>query len=77
MKSSCEAMSDTIPERVAVLESQHKQFMDTQTIILQKVEGIEKQITRYHGFLGGIAFLISGIGVAWGMFGDAIRSHFK
>lgn len=70
-------MSESLPERVAVLESQHKQFLDTQTIILTKVEGIEKQITKYHGFLGGIAFLISGIGVAWSMFGDAIKSHFK
>ena len=70
-------MSETIPERVAVLEAKQEEFIKTQTLILDKVSGIESQITRYHGFLGGIAFLLTGVGICWNMFGDWIKSHLR
>jgi len=64
-------------ERIAVLESQQEQFMKTQTLILEKVEGIEKQITKYHGFLGGVAFLLTGVGIAYNFFKDWISVHLR
>lgn len=49
-------MTDII-ERVAVLESQVEGVRQKEDAILEKLDRIEKEMTRYKGFLGGVAFL--------------------
>ena len=47
-------MTDII-ERVAVLESQVGNVQQKKDAILEKLDRIEKEMTRYKGFLGGVA----------------------
>ena len=49
----------------------------SQFAIMEKLEKIDKQLTRYHGFLGGVAFLVTGIGVGWNLLGDWIKSQLQ
>lgn len=46
-----------ITERVAVLEAQMEGVQAKEDAILEKLDRIEKEMTRYKGFLGGVAFL--------------------
>lgn len=46
-----------VSERVAVLESQMEGVQQKEDAILEKLDRIEKEMTRYKGFLGGVAFL--------------------
>ena len=64
-------------ERLAVLESRIERVEQSQNAIMEKLEKIDRQITRYHGFLGGVAFLITGIGVFWNLLGDWIKAHWQ
>lgn len=66
-----------INERLAVAEARIETLEGTNVKVLEKLEAIERQMTRYHGFLGGVAFLITGIGIAWNMFGEWIRAHWQ
>lgn len=45
--------------------------------IMSKLEVIQSQLTRYHGFLGGVAFIISGVGVLWTLLGGWFKSHWS
>lgn len=56
-------MSDVM-ERVAVLEAQMEGVRQKEDAILEKLDRIEKEMTRYKGFLGGVAFLGSCIWAA-------------
>lgn len=51
-------------ERIAVLESEVKALKDHQDDILKCMQDIRDEMTKYKGFLGGIAFIVSGLGVA-------------
>lgn len=62
-------------ERVAVLESEIDALKKDQDEILKIMHEIKDEMTRYKGFLGGIAFLISGLGVAFTLFKDWILKH--
>lgn len=64
-------------ERLAVLESRIERVEQSQNAIMEKLEKIDRQITRYHGFLGGVAFLITGVGVCWNLLGDWIKAHWQ
>jgi hypothetical protein len=46
-----------VSERVAVLEAQMEGVQQKEDAILEKLDRIEKEMTRYKGFLGGVAFL--------------------
>jgi len=48
-------------ERILILEVEVKQLKEEQAKILACVQSIHGEMTRYKGFLGGIAFIISGI----------------
>lgn len=50
-------MAEELPSRVAVLEAQMERVQSKEDAILVKLEHIEKEMTRYKGFLGGVAFL--------------------
>ena len=64
-------------ERLAVLESKIERVEQSQNAIMDKLEKIDLQLTRYHGFLGGAAFLVTGIGVGWNLLGDWIKSQLQ
>lgn len=62
-------------ERIAVLESEVGSLKKDQEEILKIMHEIKDEMTRYKGFLGGIAFLVSGLGVFFTLFKDWIFKH--
>lgn len=64
-------------ERLAVLEAKMTAVERSQAEIMEKLTAIQTQITRYHGFIGGVAFLVTGIGVFWSLLGDWIKAHWQ
>ena len=67
-------MSDNI-ERIAVLETQVKALQDNHAEMLELMHDIKDEMTRYKGFLGGIAFIASGIGIFLTLFKDWLIKH--
>lgn len=68
-------MTDQV-ERIAVLEAEVRGLKDDQQEILACMHSIRDEMTRYKGFLGGVAFLASGVGVFFTLFKDWIFKHF-
>lgn len=68
-------MTDQV-ERIAVLESEVRSLKHDQQEILTCMHSIRDEMTRYKGFLGGIAFLASGVGIFLTLFKDWILKHF-
>ena len=64
-------------ERLAVLESKIERVEQSQNAIMDKLEKIDLQLTSYHGFLGGVVFLVTGIGVGWNLLVDWIKSQLQ
>lgn len=60
----------TDAERIAVLEAEAKTTKERLGLIIDKLDTVEKELTRYKGFLGGITFIMSGIVVAVGLVKD-------
>lgn len=67
-------MSD-MNERIAVLEAEVKSLKEDQNEILVCMHSIKDEMTRYKGFLGGVAFIASGIGIFLTLFKDWIIKH--
>lgn len=59
-------------ERIAVLEAEVRAMKEHQDEILKVMNSIREEMTRYKGFLGGIAFIVSCLGVALTVFKDWI-----
>lgn len=68
-------MTDQV-ERIAVLEAEVLGLKEDQKEILACMHSIRDEMTRYKGFLGGIAFLASGVGIFLTLFKDWILKHF-
>ena len=68
-------MTDQV-ERIAVLEAEVKGLKEDQAEILKLMHEVKDEMTRYKGFLGGIAFLASGVGIFLTLFKDWILKHF-
>ena len=68
-------MTDNV-ERIAVLEAEVKILKSDQQEILFCMHSIKDEMTRYKGFLGGIAFLASGVGIFLTLFKDWLFKHF-
>lgn len=68
-------MTDHV-ERIAVLEAEVRGLKEDQQEILACLQSIRDEMTRYKGFLGGVAFLASGVGVFFTLFKDWIFKHF-
>lgn len=62
-------------ERIAVLEAEVRAMKANQEDILQCMQGIRDELTRYKGFIGGIAFMVSALGVALTIFREWIIKH--
>jgi hypothetical protein len=67
-------MSDNI-ERIAVLETKVNNLQDNHEEMLKLMHDIKDEMTRYKGFLGGIAFIASGIGIFLTLFKDWLIKH--
>lgn len=67
-------MTDQI-ERIAVLEAEVRTLKEEQDKILICVQNIHSEMIRYKGFLGGVAFIASGIGIFLTLFKDWIVKH--
>lgn len=68
---------DDIHERVAVLEANYSATADKLDEAIGKLDLINAQINKYHGFMGAIAFIVTGIGVAWNLFGAWFKAHWQ
>jgi Tfp pilus assembly protein PilN len=64
-------------ERIAVLEAEVSALKDDQKEILKCMHEIRDEMTRYKGFLGGVAFLISGLSIFFTLFKDWFFKHFN
>lgn len=62
-------------ERIAVLEAEVQTLKENQKEILDCMHSIKDEMTRYKGFLGGIAFLMSGLTVFLTLFKDWFFKH--
>ena len=67
----------TPDERIAVLENEVKSLRTDQKEILDCIHAVRDEMLRYKGFLGGVAFLASGIGIFLTVFKDWILNHFS
>jgi hypothetical protein len=63
-------------ERMVVLETKVDTLEDNHKELLRLMHEIKDEMTRYKGFLGGLAFLASGIGIFLTVFKDWILKHF-
>jgi hypothetical protein len=67
-------MTDHI-ERIAVIESKVNTLEDNHKELLRLMHEIKNEMTRYKGFLGGIAFITSGVVVFLTIFKDWLFKH--
>ena len=67
-------MTDQV-ERIAVLESEVRGLKQEQDKILLCVQDIHAELIRYKGFLGGVAFIASGVGIFITLFKDWLIKH--
>lgn len=67
-------MTDHV-ERLAVIESKVETLEDNHKELLKLMHEIKDEMTRYKGFLGGIAFLTSGVVVFLTLFKDWLAKH--
>jgi hypothetical protein len=64
-------------ERMAVIETKIETLEDNHKELLKLMHEIKDEMTKYKGFLGGLAFLASGIGIFLTVFKDWILKHFS
>jgi len=62
-------------ERLAVIETKVEDLEDNHAELLKLMHEIKDEMTRYKGFLGGVAFIASGIGIFITLFKDWIIKH--
>jgi hypothetical protein len=67
-------MSDNL-ERIAILETKVNSLQENHEEMLKLMHDIKDEMTRYKGFLGGIAFIASGIGIFLTLFKDWLLKH--
>jgi uncharacterized membrane protein YjjP (DUF1212 family) len=66
-------MSDL--ERIAIVETKVENLEDQHKELLKLLHEIKDEMTRYKGFLGGVAFLVSCLVVAVSIFKEWILKH--
>ena len=62
-------------ERIAVIETKVEDLEQNHKELLKLMHEIKDEMTRYKGFLGGVAFIASGIGIFLTLFKDWIIKH--
>jgi hypothetical protein len=63
-------------ERLAIIETKVEDLEANHKELLKLMHEVKDEMTRYKGFLGGIAFLASGVGIFLTLFKDWIFKHF-
>ena len=66
-------MSDL--ERIAIVETKVDSLEDNHKELLRLMHEIKDEMTRYKGFLGGVAFLVSCLVIAVSIFKEWILKH--
>lgn len=64
-------------DRVVVLETKVDALEEINKEILANLQAINGQLTKYHGFIGGVAFIISGVGILWTFGKDYFSRHWS
>jgi hypothetical protein len=67
-------MSD-MNERLAVIETKVEDLEANHKELLKLMHEVKDEMTRYKGFLGGVAFIASGIGIFLTLFKDWLIKH--
>jgi hypothetical protein len=67
-------MSENI-ERIAIVETKVEDLEQNHKELLRLMHEVKDEMTRYKGFLGGVAFIASGIGIFLTLFKDWILKH--
>ena len=62
-------------ERLAILETKVDDLEDNHKELLRLMHEVKDEMTRYKGFLGGVAFIASGVGIFLTLFKDWIIKH--
>jgi hypothetical protein len=62
-------------ERLAVIETKVEDLEQNHKELLKLMHEVKDEMTRYKGFLGGVAFIASGIGIFLTLFKDWIIKH--
>jgi hypothetical protein len=62
-------------ERFIVIENKVEDLEKNHKELLKLMHEIKDEMTRYKGFLGGVAFIASGIGIFLTLFKDWILKH--
>ena len=62
-------------ERLAVIEAKVEDLEANHKELLKLMHEVKDEMTRYKGFLGGVAFIASGIGIFLTLFKDWILKH--
>lgn len=70
-------METTTEERVAVLESKVEVFEENQRLILSELKIVNESLTKYKGFVGGIAFLATSMVTFMSIAKDWLIAHLK
>jgi len=68
-------MSQEHFERIAVIEIKVETLEENHTELLKLMHEVKDEMTRYKGFLGGIAFITSGVVVFFTLFKDWLLKH--
>lgn len=62
-------------ERLAVIETKVEDLEQNHKELLKLMHEVKDEMTRYKGFLGGVAFIASGIGIFLTLFKDWLIKH--
>jgi len=62
-------------ERIAVIETKVEDLEQNHKELLKLMHEVKDEMTRYKGFLGGVAFIASGVGIFLTVFKDWISKH--
>jgi hypothetical protein len=62
-------------ERFIVIENKVEELEKNHKELLKLMHEVKDEMTRYKGFLGGVAFIASGIGIFLTLFKDWILKH--
>lgn len=64
-------------ERIAVVEAKLEIFEQSQKAILTQLEELNRNMTRYKGFVGGVTFIVSAIWAFLTFAKDWVLAHLK
>lgn len=70
-------MDQTLPERVAVLESQQVTNAETLQQISERLQNIHDDLTRYKGAMGVLFLVGSSMAAAVALLKDWVMAHWK